>query len=117
MNIIDCLLSIKDDGKACEPIIYETDSDERGDRYYFGSIFIGLLAEYALNKEKNKCKPDFEDLFPCDIMQILLSEIRELEHEVIQDKRDPRRILEEVADCAASIVGLIVNLRDSLKDK
>ena len=111
MDIIDGLLEVKDKIKLTEALFSDTNSKKR---YIHESFFIGALAEYALNKEKNKCKPQFEDLFLCDIMQIFLSEVKELEHEIIQDKGDPRRQLEEIADCAASLVGMVVNIRDKL---
>lgn len=115
MNIIDGLLTIREDNELLDKVINEGVKKDYKSRYESECVFTGLLAEYALNKEKNKCKPNFENLFTCDVFTILLSEIKELENEIIREKIDPRRAFEEIADCAAVLVGLVVNLRDKLK--
>jgi len=115
MDIIDSIIKYKNTIELGNILLDDANSRHGTIRRYESeSTIIGILADYALNKEKNKCKPHFEDLFLCDIMQIFLSEVRELEHEIIQERGDPRRQLEEIADCAASLVGLVVNIRDRL---
>lgn len=86
-------------------------------RYVRGSMVLALLSNYALNKEKNICKPDFEDLFIEDIFKLFTSEVEELQREVNSDVKNYERMLDEMADCAALIVGMYVNIADSLKRK
>lgn len=81
-----------------------------GERYQIESIIIGILSSYALNKEKNACKPNFEDLFLADIQTLLLSEVKELTEEVDKDKKDYKRMLEEIADNAAVLAGMVANV-------
>jgi len=114
MNIVDSLMTIKDFDELFIELL-KGKSDRDWTRYEPETVILGCLAEYALNKEKNKCKPNFENLFSCDIFTIFESEVKELQHEIIQDKIDPRKAFEEIADCAAVLVGLLANLRDTIK--
>jgi len=86
-----------------------------GMRYHSASFILSELSFYALNKEKNACKGDFEDLFLEDILSLLNSEVIELQYEINANKKDNRRILEEVADVAALLSGMVANIIDSIK--
>lgn len=109
MDLIDSIL--KSDLKNISVGDYESLRQiSYGERYQIESIIISLLSSYALNKEKNACKPNFEDLFLADIMTLLHSEIKELTEETDKDKKDYRRILEEIADCAAVLSGMSAHI-------
>ncbi len=101
MNIIDDII----DKKEWIQII-----EIENMRYHSHSFILAKLSFYALNKEKNACKPNFEDLFLEDIMTLLHSEIKELQEEVNKEKIDYRRMLEEIADNAAVLVGMTAHI-------
>lgn len=104
MNVIDQIL----EGKRQ---IIEID----GMRYHSHSFILAELSFYALNKEKNACKANFEDLFLADIQTLFLSEVKELTDEIDKDKKDYRRILDEIADNAAVLCGMVANIMDEIK--
>jgi len=105
MNIIDAILKV--DGL---PGLDHFDYSKIGSRYYKESNLIFILSNYALNKEKNACKGDFEDIRLQRILSLFLLESKELVDEVHRDPIDYRKTLEEIADCAALLSGMIANI-------
>jgi hypothetical protein len=105
MNIIDAI--IKSNSKKEIFRIFEHHYTRPVKRYADESLFICFLAEYALNKDKNINKPNFEGLELIDIFTHLVSEIFEIKYELNQEKIDFNRLLNEIADCAGLLAGLV----------
>lgn len=113
MDIVKVVLESKNIAQAFKLI----NLDFVKSRYAHESLVIGYLAAYALNKEKNKNKPNFEDLILLDIFSHLVSEVQELKHELKQDKIDYERVLSEVSDIAALCVGITAWVMEHKDDK
>jgi NTP pyrophosphatase (non-canonical NTP hydrolase) len=93
-------------------------SDEyilRTGRYFQECFQIAQLAHYALNKEKNATKAKFEDLSLNYVHFLLTEEVEELSKEVNSPNLNIDRILEEMADCAACLVGMYANIMSKMK--
>lgn len=99
MNIIKSIINMKNSKE------YKEQKNEI--RYEFESSLIGILSRYALNKEKNIIKPKFEGLELIDIFTHLMSEVHEVKNELNQSKVDYEKVLDEIADCAALLTGLV----------
>lgn len=90
----------------------------QGSRYAYACFILGKLAQYALNKEKNASKENFEDMeFPL-ILEKLYEEQIELNREffdiltVQEVKKDINfeNSIEEMADVAGCCAGLIAKI-------
>lgn len=80
-------------------------------RYAKESSFIGILANYALNKEKNKIKGKFEDINLEKLWSLMVDEFQELHSEIFNKENiEFERVLEEIADAAASLTGILVKV-------
>ncbi len=80
---------------------------------------IGELALKQLNLEKNKIKERFEDLSYSKIFSLLREEVSELRDELaeyqINKVSNKKRILEELGDCVAVLVGMYAAVQDELE--
>lgn len=114
MNIIDAIL--KSNTKKEVYRIMENNFKRPRERYPDESLFVCFLAEYALNKEKNMLKPKFEGLELIDIFTHLVSEIYEVKHELNQEKINFKKVLDEIADCAGLLAGLIAYILEHKDD-
>lgn len=96
-----------------------------GERYIRESELICGLSNYALNKEKNKVKGNFEDESLIKLLNNLTEEKIELEKEFVfyignnKDIKeiDFERVLEKIADVAASLTGVLVKVLKLYQEK
>lgn len=81
-------------------------------RYVTESHYLSALSTYALNKSKNYYKGDFEDVQLDTIFDLLKLEIDELHQELMvhKQKENYERIIDEIADCAAFLTGMLARL-------
>jgi len=86
-------------------------------RYHSASYTLAALSFYALNKEKNASKGNFEDIRLARILSLFLLESKELVDEVHRDPIDYRKTLEEIADCAALLTGMTANIMHKIREE
>lgn len=79
-------------------------------RYSKEILKIACLGSYALNKEKNINKGDFETISLEKIYYLLSQELLELQAEVFKNPQNYERMLEEMADVIACIVGMYAKI-------
>jgi len=81
-------------------------------RYAKACQILALLANQQLNQEKNKLKPDFEDLKLQQVRQKFNEEMTEFWDEVKNGNRkiNFERTFAELGDVAACVVGFLVAL-------
>lgn len=115
MNIIEAIFKAKDKKEILRIMDYS--SQRPNHRYPDESLFLCFLSEYALNKEKNLNKPNFEGLELIDIFTHLISEIFEIKYELNQKKVDYKRVIDEIADCAGLLTGLIAYIVEHKNDE
>jgi len=122
MTIIDELLAQK---SAQEAALGDETRLEPRSRYCYETTILGHLARYALNKPKNIGKEAFEKLTKTYLMILLEQEIVELEEELFfwtedgyrnSKMYDPEKALEELADCAATLTGILVKIMKEIKE-
>ena len=97
-------------------------------RYERECIKLGEMANEALNLPKNVDKPKFETINIIKIYNLLEEEIEELKYEFFHHGQintqkdiheiDFKRAKEELADCAACLVGLLawVNKQEEIQN-
>jgi len=88
-------------------------------RYNTESALLSLLSSYSLNKEKNKNKGNFEDIPLEKVIHLFVLELKELRFELMKDEKeiDYERGLEEVADVAACLTGILSKMLDMHKNR
>lgn len=108
--------------KAIEYLNQNMVQEISGDRYHELSFFLGKLAQYALNKEKNSSKDNFEDMSTQNIFQLLVDELHELKSELFNWDHslapaflphlngNEEKMIEELADVAGCCVGLLAKI-------
>lgn len=104
MTIIEDILYSEN---AYDILFNKLREDEPKTRYLYESILLGRLSQHALNKSKNVNKPKFEGLELIEIYAHFREEVRELKIELTKDKIDYELTLEELADCAGLLTGLL----------
>ncbi len=113
MDIVKIIMDSKNTYQAFKDINLENNKW----RYYYESLIVGLLANNALNKEKNRNKPNFEGLELIDIFTHLMSEVHEIKHELNQNNIDFNKLIDEIGDCAALLSGLIAYIMEHKNEK
>jgi hypothetical protein len=108
MNVIKGILSSKNIMQAYKSI----NTNFEKDRYPYESLVVGFMAAYALNKDKNKKKPKFEEEELIGIASHLHAEIFELKFELDQKEIDFEKVLDEIADISALCAGLVAYIME-----
>ena len=83
-------------------------------RYLDECYTIGILAAAQLNSEKNKIKEPLENVSAIRNVLRCKEELNEVLEELNHDEVDLQRVLEEVGDAAAYLVGVIACVKKEL---
>ena len=83
-------------------------------RYLDECHALGILAASQLNSEKNKVKEPLENESALGNLLKCKDELYEVMNELTQKEMNPQRVLEEVGDAAAYLVGVIACMKNEL---
>lgn len=111
MNIIKTIINYKDNlEKALTKTTHELiehHNPASNLRYYSACNLVSRVILQQLNLEKNKIKGDFTESY-LEIINKIIGELLELFEELTKDSLNLNRVLEELGDVGAYLVGLFL---------
>ena len=101
--------------KKVKPTI-KTKNSPPSPRYAEFCNVLGFLAFEQLNLKKNRTKGPLENIDIYSLLELCRGEIDEIEAEFLSPMIDPQRIIEEVGDAAAYLVGVLTSLEQLMEE-